>query len=42
MLKLANESEALEFIRGAMEMSKLKADKKDDENRCVELIKKYG
>jgi hypothetical protein len=41
MLKNANESEALEFIRHLMEMSKLKANNGGDELRCVELIKKY-
>ncbi|CAK5095476.1 unnamed protein product [Meloidogyne enterolobii] len=42
MIKYANDSVALEFIRKVMEMSKLKSDNEDDEKRCVELIKKYN
>uniref|UniRef100_A0A914N2X9 TROVE domain-containing protein n=1 Tax=Meloidogyne incognita TaxID=6306 RepID=A0A914N2X9_MELIC len=42
MIKYADDSVALEFIRKVMEMSKLKSDNEDDEKRCVELIKKYN
>ena len=42
MIKYADDSVALEFIRKVMEMSKLKSDNGDDEKRCVELIKKHS
>uniref|UniRef100_A0A1I8AYM1 TROVE domain-containing protein n=1 Tax=Meloidogyne hapla TaxID=6305 RepID=A0A1I8AYM1_MELHA len=42
MINYANDSVALEFVRKAMEISKLKSDNEDDEKRCVELIKKYN